>query len=371
MKFKLEEAYEIIFHKKPFFQHKTVTDVYVEQVINEQTFGTNDASTTVTSWTSLENKLYNITGKTGSGPGEYSVAAAILRQNEPDLYASLAAPTTSIDTVVSTLENYVQGGNTPYDILYKDNRYEIKQTTEIASVRTGTKAKDLAANIFLKIKNEVSELYEKYKVLPQEYKNLLGEELLNILTSSYEYLKAKNIELAQGALFPAGGDFGMKRGGTSTTPKLYLLPDIFEDILTNPDIKDIVSPTAEEIKKIYGVDLFDAKIIDIRAREYLATRNKLEPGIESPETLFNDLLLMMRVSSFANEETFNKNIRDYFIPGTEKHKEALSIIFPETGLFVVNPAGYVYVGREKLDSFIRVTKISNGTLKIAPYRKVE
>ena len=62
-------------------------------------------------------------------------------------------------------------------------------------------------------------------------------------------------------------------------PLIYLLPKLFEEILTDPSIKDIISPTAEEIKKIYGVDLFDAKVIDVRAREYLSKRNKLEPGV--------------------------------------------------------------------------------------------
>jgi hypothetical protein len=371
MKFKLEEAYEIVFHRKPFFQQKSISDVYVSKVICEQAFGVNNADDKITPWSALEAKLYNVAGKTGAGPGEYSVAAAILKQNEPDLYRSLEAPVTSLETVISALQNYVQGGVVPYDIQYGDNRYEVKQATEISSVRTGTKAKDLAANIFLGLKEEINGLYQKYLELPSEYKNMLGKELGNVLTSSYEYLKAKNIELAQGAIFSVGGEYGLKSSARQATPKMYLLPKFFEEILTDPSIKDIISPTAEEIKKIYGVDLFDAKVIDVRAREYLSKRNKLEPGVESPETIFNDFLLMARLSSFADEEIFNKNIRDYFTPGTELHKQVLKTIFPETGLFIVSPQGYIYVGQERLDSFIRVTKISNGTLKIIPYRKTE
>jgi hypothetical protein len=375
MKFKLEEAYEIVFRRKPFFQQKNKTDVYINNVIWEQVFrvkqvfGINNAETKITAWGPLENKLYSIEGKTGAGPGEYSVAATIIKQNDPELYKALEAPTTNEETVIDILQNLVQGGNVPYDIKYNDNKYEVKQTSEISSVRTGVNAKDLAANIFLGLKEEINQLYKKYRELPEEYKKLLGEDVRSILTASYEYLKTKNIELAQGALFPLGGDYGLKRESHSSTPKMHLLPSLLENILKTPHIKHIISPTAEEIKNVYGIDLFDAKVIDIKVRDYLSSCSKLKAEIEPPETLFNDFLLLSRLSSFANEEVFNKNIRRYFIPGTEKHKEALKTVFPETGLFVVSPQGYIYVGRNRLDSIIRVTRISGGTLKIALYRK--
>ena len=361
------------FKKKKPLPYKNLGELYIETAYHEPSISRlvsvllEDGNTQAISWDNFQKKLYNTAGLrefgalTGAGPGEYSVAALELNKKNPETYATLALPTTELATIVDTLNNYVQGGDVSYDVEINNQQYEVKQINDKTSAKTGANARGLANKIFNIIKQEISDIYERYNALSVTNKEIIKKitpGLSALLIHSQNYLKDKNGELAPGALGTADAQVG--------TPEILKLPEMFETLLTEPDIKEVVSDTAIEIERVYNVEPFDAKVIDIRARDYISNRNKNKDITvsEEEETKFSDFLLMASQSSFSSQEEFNKNIGDYFIPRTAKHKEALQIIFPGTGVYVVSPTGYIYVPYKYLDTVIKIFQISGGTLKV-------
>ena len=363
------------FKKKKPLPYKNLGELYIETAYHEPSISRlvsvllEDGNTQETQWDNFQKKLYNTAGLrefgalTGAGPGEYSVAALELNKKNPEIYATLALPTTKLATIVDSLNNYVQGGDVSYDVEINNQQYEVKQINDKTSAKTGANARGLANKIFNIIKQEISDLYERYNALSVTNKEIIKKitpGLSTLLIHSQNYLKNKNGELAPGALGTADAQVG--------TPEILKLPEMFETLLTEPDIKEVVSDTAIEIERVYNVEPFDAKVIDIRARDYISNRNKNKDITvseeEEEETKFSDFLLMASQSSFSSQEEFNKNIGDYFIPRTAKHKEALQIIFPGTGVYVVSPTGYIYVPYKYLDTVIKIFQISGGTLKV-------
>lgn len=363
------------FKKKKPLPYKNLGELYTETAYQEPSISRlisillEDSNTQETLWDNFQKKLYNTSGlrefgaKTGAGPGEYSVAALELNKKNPETYTTLALlntelANTELATIVDTLNNYVQGGDVSYDVEINNQQYEVKQINDKTSAKTGANARGLANKIFNIIKQEISDLYERYNALSVTNKEIIKKitpGLSTLLIHSQNYLKGKNCELAPGALGTATAHVG--------TPEIFKLPEMFETLLTEPDIKEVVSLTAKEIERVYNVEPFDAKVIDIRARDYISNRNKNNIPV-SEETKFSDFLLMASQSSFSSQEEFDNNIGNYFIPRTAKHKEALQIIFPGTGVYVVSPEGYIYVPKEDLDSVIKIFQISGGTLKI-------
>ena len=362
------------FKKKKPLPYKNLGELYIETAYHEPSISRlvsvllEDINTQVISWEPFEKRLY-LTEKlpgnlTGTGPGEYSVAALLLKEVDPKNQI-FSLPDTELHTIVATLNNYIQGSEYSYDVKINDDRYEVKQTSDTTSVRTGAQARGIAVNIFSTIKKNIKELTERYNGLSDENKKTIEDiemsdgtpiALGNLLNKSQEYLEKKNVELAAGAL-------GIYATAQERTPKIYLLPEKFLLLLTEPKIKNIVSLTAIEIEKIYNVSPHDAKVIDFDARDYIANKNK--DITVSDETKFSDFLLMASESSFSSPEVFNTNILNYFIPGEKEHKEALAKIFNDvTGMYVVSPLGYKYVPRDDFDSVLRISQISSGTLKV-------
>ena len=362
------------FKKKKPLPYKNLGELYIETAYHEPSISRlvsvllEDINTQVISWEPFEKRLY-LTEKlpgnlTGTGPGEYSVAALLLKEVDPKNQI-FSLPDTELHTIVATLNNYIQGSEYSYDVKINDDRYEVKQTSDTTSVRTGAQARGIAVNIFSTIKKNIKELTERYNGLSNVNKETIETikmpdgtpiALGDLLNKSKQYLKVKNVELAAGAL-------GIYATAQERTPKIYLLPEKFLLLLTEPKIKNIVSLTAIEIEKIYNVSPHDAKVIDFDARDYIANKNK--DITVSDETKFSDFLLMASESSFSSPEVFNTNILNYFIPGTDEHKEALKEIFIDvTGMYVVSPLGYKYVPRDDFDSVLRISQISSGTLKV-------
>ena len=373
------------FKKKKPLPYKNLGELYIETAYHEPSISRlasvllEDIDIQEIKWEPLEERLYDTTkligAKLKTGPGEYSVAALLLKDVDEEKYntlATLALSNTEIPaTIVDTLNNYVQGGKVSYDVKINNQQYEVKQTSEETSVLTGTLSKELAGYIMSTIKKDIKELTERYNGLSDENKKTIEDikmldsernthpiALGDLLNKSQNYLKDKSIELAAGAL-------DLEVNAHSRTPKIYLLPEKFELLLTEPKIKDIISLTALEIKNIYNIDIYDAKVIDFDARDYITNRYKNKDNTVSDETKFSDFLTMASKSSFSSPEKFKINILNYFIPGTVKHKETLKKIFIDvTGMYVVSPLGYKYVPQADFDSVLRISQISNGGLKI-------
>ena len=363
------------FKKKKPLPYKNLGELYIETAYHEPSISRlvsvllEDSNIQEIKWEPFEKNLYD-TAKlpenlTGTGPGEYSVAALLLKEVDKEKYDTLASlPDTELATIVGTLNNYVQGGEVSYDVEINNQQYEVKQTNDKSSVRTGIKAAELASKLFYIIKNNILDLSERYNDLSEEYKNKINKivpDLAKILNQSRDYLKPMYGQLARGTLFPKGENFVKNK---SQLAAIYKLPSMFEALLTDPDIEDIVSLTALEVKNIYNVDIYDAKIIDINARDYISNRYKNKDITVSDKTKFSDFLLMASESSFSSPEVFKNNILNYFIPHTDQHKNALNTILPITGLYVVSPESYIYVPKKNLDSVIRIAEISGNTLKI-------
>jgi hypothetical protein len=69
-------------------------------------------------------------------------------------------------------------------------------------------------------------------------------------------------------------------------------------------------------------------------------------------------------SIFKDQDTYKKEVQNYFIPGTEEHKKALSEVFPVTGAFTVSPDGYRYTGMLNLEQGIYIAQISQAAFKV-------
>jgi hypothetical protein len=139
--------------------------------------------------------------------------------------------------------------------------------------------------------------------------------------------------------------------------------------LSDPEIKNVIPDAVDFIKDLYNVDEIDARIIDKNTRDYIEKKRVgSDPGKpEDPNAPLSDFLLVSQATVFATPEKFAEEIQSYFTPGTPESQEALKIMFPNTGVFLVDQnKGFLYAGKERLGNLLRIDNISKGNFKVLP-----
>lgn len=372
--YKLLKVYGRIVNKEIVVPQSTVKEAYLQ--VNEQPegrFGTDVVYSSYTPWTPFQKSLYNEKfGDSNTGPGEGSIAAMLLQNSRPDISEEMVA-----QTYMHVIESMVRHkGSTTVDVydVFTKQYYEVKQAMLQKSVMTGKESRGLATQIYNRIKNDFFQLYNIYVKLTPAQKSIIEKHkpnfkktLEDIFIAGNVYFNATPGELARGSL--------MRLKTETATPKFFLLPYFFnEELLSDPEIKNIVPDAVDFIKDLYNVNELDARIIDRNIRDYIEKKKKQEgeKTSEDPNAALSDFLLISQTTVFASPAKFETEIQSYFLNNTPQANEALKLTFPNTGVFLVDPEkGYLYAGKEKLSTLLRVDNISKGGFKVVPFNAPE
>jgi len=370
---KIAYIYNKILKGDIVFGSSTLKEAYQHvREAGETRFGENDLYSTYTQWTPFQKELYRNTyagvalaDKT-AGPGEASVAAYLINGARPDLGEDLLAQ--NYLHVITQMVNH--SGPVTVDIYdpFTKNYYEVKEASVQKSVMVGKESRGLATSIYNRLRNDFFLLYDIYLKLTPTHKTLIEKHKPNfkktldeIFTAGAKYFNSTPGELARGAI--------MRLETESPTPKYFLIPLFFNDeLLSDPDIKNVVPDAVGFIKDLYNVEEIDARIIDKNIRDYIEKKRIGSSGIsEDPNAPLSDFLLVSQTTVFASPEKFAEEIQSYFKTGTPESQEALKVIFPNTGIFLVDQnKGFLYAGKEKLSSLLRIDNISKGNFKVVP-----
>jgi hypothetical protein len=408
MRVSLNNLYKSILNKAPYKKRLCLQDLYEFNVLDEQEtippftppegFEFIESNTNATGrWDELQKQLFNYSAKQGTGRGEYSIAALLLSRLDPVRYEEFVRAGTNIPQSLGVLKaleyikekNMVSGGGKSYDVHYPGTplKYESKETSVKKPARTGVKGKRAAKPLLDKIHRDINSLYEKYisldangKDIVNQFKTPGGLSIGDIVVNAHRYFIDKSGELPTGAIFSKDAKVKTPKAYRRNprivkvpaplvaspteedpkVPKLSLLSSLVTAFATNPSIEEIVPDTAKWIKEIYNTDITTARILDARVRSYL----NIEADKVDPKVRLSDFILICSTSIFRDEETFKKEVQNYFIPGTREHQTALRESLPVTGVFTVNPAGYYFTGAADLEKGIRVTQVTLGAFKI-------
>lgn len=388
----IQQLYNKITNREYVFGKRKLKNIYDLILEGATQFTQTNIQPEWVPWTSLQASWYDKTRAQqvfqdeSIGPGEVSVAIAILQAARPDFNDQL---------MLQDLSKITQGDYQGFDVrrsslLYKmvkhegsstvdiydiinNKYYEVKQASDRKSVMVGKESRGPALQLYNRVKNDFQSLYASYSKLSSEHKNLIEKykgpniktmTFEKIMTTGHKYFEEKPGELARGCIFQ------LKQA--SSTPKLFLIPSFLtEEFFMDPIIKDVIPDAVSFIKDLYNVDTLDARIIDKNARDYVERKRNLyltgDTTPIDPDTAFSDFVLFAQISIFASSKKFEDNVSSYFMESTPQSNKILSQIFPYEGLFVVDPKlGYLYAGRQNLSSLLRVENITKGIFKVVP-----
>lgn len=392
----LKKLYAHILNKDIYVSKSQLNEIYGREVLNEaysrpipEDFAFTQGSTVsdLTPWDDLQKELFEKV-RTGSGRGEYSTAALLVSRLDPVLYGKFVESITTygVGRAVLGFVNYadtkemIQGGSVSFDVVYPntDLKYEVKEfgETKKGTVRTGKEGYKVALPLIDKIRNNVKELYKVYTSLSPETQNIINQDSITKLYGKEKEFsfQSKKADFTLGTLleqlnerisavpneFPRSMFFSESRDLKQSIPCLALLPELISKLYKNPQVKEAMPEEAEWLKDIYKINDFKARYLDAYIRGYLNVDTKTL----SPEVQLSDFLLYCMSSIFKDQDTYKKEVQNYFIPGTEEHKKALSEVFPVTGAFTVSPDGYRYTGMLNLEKGIYIAQISQAAFKV-------
>lgn len=392
----LKKLYAHILNKDLYVGKPQLDDIYSKDVLNEAytrpipddfEFTQNKTITELTPWDDLQRELFERKA-TGSGRGEYSAAALVMSKLDPVLYSKFVEGITAngLSYVALRFVNYadnkkiIQGASVSYDVQYPDTdlKYEVKEfgETKKGTVRTGKEGYKVALPLIDKIRKNVKELYDKYDSLSPETQNIINQDKVTKLygkEKEFDFQNKKS-DFTLGSLleqlydriittpneFPRSMFFSEARESKQSIPCLALVPELIEKLYKNPQVKEAMPEEAEWLRDIYKINDFKARYLDAYIRNYL----NVDIKTLSPEVQLSDFLLYCMTSIFKDRDTYRKEVQNYFIPGTEEHKKALSEVFPVTGAFTVSPDGYRYSGMFNLEQGIYIAFISQAAFKV-------
>ena len=393
----IQQLYNKIVNKEYVFTRRSLANAYNLVLEDATNFTQSTMMAEWVPWTSLQASWYDklkaqqLFQDESIGPGEVAVAIAILQAAQPNFTDQAV-----LDDISKVSQGTYAGfdirqssklfqmvnhkGSSTVDIYDVVNKkyYEVKQAAEKKSVMVGKESRGPALQLYTKLKNDFENLYACYVKLSPEHKALIeSHKSSNIKTMTFEkimsvghtYFTEKPGELARGCIFQPKQQ--------TSTPKLFLIPSFLtENFFTDPKIKNVIPDAVEYIKMLYGVDTLDARIIDKNVRDHIERKRNLYSGDETvevdPTTALSDFVLFAQISVFSSPENFRKNVSSYFEDGSPESNRLLSQIFPNEGLFVVDPKlGYLYAGRQHLASLLRVENITKGILKVVPRSEPE
>lgn len=372
----IQQLYNKIVNREYVFTRRSLANAYNLVLEDTAQFTQGNIRSEWVPWTPFQREWYDklkaqqALGDETIGPGEISVAIVLLQAARPDL----------TDEVILQKFNLIRSmvlHNGPstvdvYDLISK-KYYEVKQASEKKSVMVGKESRGPALQLYNKIKSDFESLYASYSKLSPEHKALIERfkdssvktmTFEKIMTTGHQYFKDKPGELARGCI--------IQPKQQSSTPKLFLIPRFLTDeFFYNPEIKDVIPDAVEYIKDLYNVNTLDARIIDKGARDFIESKRKTyltgDTTPVDPATALSDFVLFGQISIFASKEIFFDNVVSYFTPGTEASNKVLAQIFPNEGMFAVDPnLGYLYAGRQHLGSLLRVENITKGIFKVVP-----
>ena len=392
----LKKLYAHILKNDIYVGKSQLNEIYGREVLNEaytrpipEDFIFTQSSTVseITSWDELQKGLFE-SKKTGSGRGEYSTAALLMSRLDPVLYNKFTESITAngLGRTVLSFVNYadtkemIQGGSVSFDVAYPDTdlKYEVKEfgETKKGTVRTGKEGYKVALPLIDKIRSNVKELYKKYSSLSPETQNIINQDKITKLYGKEREFsfQSKKADFTLGTLleqlnervtavpneFPRSMFFSEAKDMKQSIPCLALLPELISKLHKNPQVKEAMPEEAEWLRDIYKINDFKARYLDAYIRGYL----NVDVKSLSPEVQLSDFLLYCMTSIFKDQDTYKKEVQNYFIPGTEEHKKALSEVFPVTGAFTVSPVGYRYTGMLNLEQGIYIAQISQAAFKV-------
>lgn len=393
----ISQLYNKIVNREHVFSKRSAASIYDLILEGATDFTQSNMMAEWVPWTPLQASWYDDlkaqqTFKDESiGPGEVSVAIAILQAAYPafndqavidDLSKVTQGTYAGLDTRKSSVlfKMVNHEGSASVDIFDIVNKkyYEVKQASEKESVMVGKESRGPALHLYYKIKNDFENLHACYVKLSPEHKALIESSRgPNIKTMTFEkimnvghkYFTEKPGELARGCIFQPKKQ--------TSTPKLFLISSFLnEQFFSSPQIKEVIPDAVEYIKMLYGVDTLDARIIDKNIRDHIDRKRKIystgEPVEVDAATALSDFVLFAQISIFSSPEKFEKNVSSYFDDGSPESNQILSQIFPNEGIFVVDPKlGYLYAGKQHLASLLRVENITKGIFKVVPRSEPE
>jgi hypothetical protein len=331
-------------------------------------------------WNETESKLYLANKLPGAakdtGPGEYSVAALVVSRNNPGLYKEIetACANNDISTAMQIINKnrYIIGGSQSRDIVApgktdesgNEVSYEVK-AVKTGAARTGAKGKRTAFALLNKVYSNIDLLHEKYQDLSDHNKNIVnqikikGMTVGHLIDWSHKYAHERMGELSRTCID--------KKVTHPKVPPLVYLPDFIESLVTDPAIREVITPAVEELKKLYGVDTYVARTLDANIRTYLH-KNKFNignyEGSERDEKQLSDFIIACMHSIFRDPDTFFKEVQSYFTPGTPENQKVLQDTFPVTGAFSINPQGYHYTGFDSYTNGLVIPNITQFGFKV-------
>lgn len=394
----LTRLYKNIAFNTPYLGKPGLLSKYARNVLLEFPKDFDTKTTDIASWNSLEKKYYLMTSrgtrlaaaksKEGSDikghRGEVSAILALLSFYEPAVYQKLieldrmSMPGEMHEEFKKIIQRYTsKSDGTAYDVDINGRRYEVKEITysvneygdltSSGTVQTGTHGKGVASTLIRNIR-EVEKIAAAYKKIRNPEMYLPGPLIASLQT----LITGQKIGRTQKPALD-----NIERGELGFDLIRFLRNDIayqIEKFLESKGevVSEPLSVTAQQVKSIYSDYLAkkipgaaikdaDARSIDSKAKEIIDKdfkRDPVEAFIEACQS-----------SVYRSVKLFDDSYTDYFNlsdPDTqsEKSKELLRRLFPEIGLFVVSPEGYIYAGKDMLHTIITPYVITAGSVKV-------
>jgi len=296
--------------------------------------------------------------RTGQGNGEFSVAALLLASSsvpeDKNEYEKKKSEPQAIKNIILE-KQMITGGGDSLDVSYNGKTFEVKQIkTRTADVPTGVHGAKVAADILNQTK-AILAISNAFRRLSPEEQKVFSKDLKKELEQARAYFTEYSTSLPGGAV---SKNTSSKEG----TPKLYLIAEWLGQ-LTSPDTANVdktpLTGTAAAVKNIYKTDNHRAKVIDMRARDYI--------GSQSGSKL-SDFLTMVKETVYKDSATFQARVGGYFEPENEVAATALGLIFEKTDtggvVFVIGDSTYEFVPYNELGSKVKLFRITNNTVTV-------
>jgi hypothetical protein len=350
--------------------------IYERTILNESVIF-NHSLVQNGAWTKEQQNLFNVS-KTGTGPGEYSVASLL---------------TGSVD--INELNKYVQGESVSYDVMVDNLTFEVKKTP---SARIGKEGLPLMRLIQKSLFELLQPIKDKYDSLSDENKGVVDNDMRNIIFPNLMEPKGKEGSSSLNERRKQHNDL------KSWTIGKYI-DAVFEDI-------NEISITLINGDKIYAGKYRDLRgsVFYISIKQLINYLNKYVQDAEHyHNTRINDIVGAItstyaindpdeETTSFINNEVEKldhvilknacKNYK-HLCPSTNQFKHTLNKmnllnrfhklesyfidpqyvteLFPKsiTGFFWVNENGYKYAPKMQIGDFVKISHLSSKGLKIS------
>jgi hypothetical protein len=364
----------------------------------------------VVPWTPVQQNLYNLTAskqiettsdypeleeeKSGAGPGELAVASVITGITDPNQCLKL-----------------ISGQNKSYDVSWPTKEhpeytFEVKMIEE-GSVRIAKHGANFTKKFFSEVKHVLNDILDEYDLLSEEDKTYINNYIVSHLPevkepgkravkgrAQYDKLMLRrtswSIEkwvkgiLSDTKEFPfsliySDKEPALTRGGIRVLMSVKTFGTIINNIEENEQVEAGEEPSDHKSQE----DNPRVAALKKTFKSYYSAPNSekasaLDQEIEKTAKIVDKKLSKAKVHITGEGESswreFFKsvsklNILDKVndIQEMIKSPESIKSLFPShlTGLFVVSPAGYIYVPHNDLEKYITIATISLGGPKIA------